>query len=278
MLFVAISLYFLSLLTQVSTAFFAFLLAKRASLHYRWGWIFLGIGLFLMIGRRVSPILSIIETHRYNLTDAILSLPISLCLLIGVFGIHKLMTKINAGNELLTALSQTDPLTKCLSRTEILFRLSNEIKRAERGNHVFSIFEIDIDHFKNVNDDYGHDVGDEILCSLVHNINTQLRSNDHLGRIGGEEFIVLLPDTDESAARSSAERIRAHIEQHVHYSIIKNQPIRITISIGVTSVKKLPPMCNTSEILAMALKRSDEAMYAAKNNGRNQVRYLDFLN
>lgn len=278
MLFVAISLYFLSLLTQVSTAFFAFLLAKRASLHYRWGWIFLGIGLFLMIGRRVSPILSIIETHRYNLTDAILSLPISLCLLIGVFGIHKLMTKINAGNELLTTLSQTDPLTKCLSRTEILFRLSNEIKRAERGNHVFSIFEIDIDHFKNVNDDYGHDVGDEILCSLVHNIKTQLRSNDHLGRIGGEEFIVLLPDTDESAARSSAERIRTHIEQHVHYSKIKNQPVCITISIGVTSVKKLPPMCNTSEILAMALKRSDEAMYAAKNNGRNQVRYLDFLN
>lgn len=278
MLFVAITLYFLSLLTQMSTAFFAFLLAKRSSLHYRWGWIFLGIGLFLMIGRRVSPILSIMETHQYNLTDAILSLPISLCLLVGIFGIHKLMTKISSGNELLTALSQTDPLTKCLSRTEILFRLSNEIKRAERGTHIFSIFEIDIDHFKNVNDNYGHDVGDEILCSLAHNVKTQLRSNDHLGRIGGEEFIVLLPDTDESSARSSAERIRAHIEQQVHYSKIKNQPVRITISIGVTSVKKLPPMCNTSEILAMALKRSDEAMYAAKNNGRNQVRYLDFLN
>lgn len=274
MIYIAISLYSLSLLTQVSTTFFAFLLAKKASSHYRWGWIFLGIGLFLMIGRRVSPILSILETQHYNLTDAILSLPISLCLLIGVFGIHKLMAKMDAGNALLTLVSQTDPLTKCLSRNEILYRLTNELKRLERGNHIFSVFEIDIDHFKLVNDRYGHDVGDEILCSLVHHIKTQLRSTDYLGRIGGEEFIVVLPDTDESAACISAERIRADIERHIHYTHIKNEPVRITISIGVTSINKIPVMSNTSELSAMVLKRADKAMYTAKNNGRNQVYYL----
>lgn len=271
MIYIAISLYSLSLLTQVSTAFFAFLLATRASTHYRWGWIFLGIGLFLMIGRRVSPIISILETQHYNLTDAVLSLPISACLLIGVYGIHKLMTKINEGNALLTLLSQTDPLTKCLSRNEILFRLTNELKRVERGGHILSIFEIDIDHFKAVNDRYGHDVGDEILCSLTHSIRTQLRSNDFLGRIGGEEFVVILPDADETSALISAERIRKYIEQHTHYSHLGNQPVKITVSIGVLTIKKLPAMYQISEILESVLKRADQAMYAAKNNGRNQT-------
>jgi len=127
---IVLFLYLLSLATQLGTAFYAFLIAKEAPVRYRWGWISLGVGLGLMLGRRIAPIFEIIKSSDFNIFDAILSLPISIFLLIGTIGIHRLMSKLNSSNGFLTLLSLVDPLTNLLSRQETFYRISNEFDRA----------------------------------------------------------------------------------------------------------------------------------------------------
>jgi diguanylate cyclase (GGDEF)-like protein len=166
-------------------------------------------------------------------------------------------------------LSALDPLTNCLSRTEILSKIADEIDRTLRTSNTFSILEIDIDHFKDVNDQYGHQVGDEILISLVEKITDLLRDLDILGRIGGEEFLILLPETNENEALQVAERIRRHISNSSH-NTSWNKPLQITISIGVTSFKISTCLgSNKQELLHELVHIADQAMYLAKNSGRN---------
>ena len=162
-----------------------------------------------------------------------------------------------------------DPLTNCLSRTEILSKIADEIDRTLRTSNTFSILEIDIDHFKDVNDQYGHQVGDEILISLVEKITDLLRDLDILGRIGGEEFLILLPETNENEALQVAERIRHHIASSSH-NTSWNKALQITVSIGVTSFKiSTCHGSNKQELLHELVHIADQAMYLAKNSGRN---------
>ena len=266
-----ITLYLLAILTQGITVFFALIASKKAPQSHRWGWIFLSLGLSLMLARRINPLLDAYQTGHYHLPDAVLSLSISSLLLIGSVGIHRFISRIRSDNALLSALSELDSLTHAYSRSEILYRLSTEIERHLRTSRPLAVLEIDIDHFKLVNDRYGHDVGDEILQFLTQQIQLLLRATDHLGRIGGEEFIVILPETNEVSALSIAERIRTHIEKQTYLTITKSNAIQITISIGISTTPSRINGETSGQLMTNLIKQADQAMYEAKNTGRNKT-------
>jgi len=169
--------------------------------------------------------------------------------------------------EKLRAQAMTDPLTGVFNRRYLQAQATIEMSRARRQKHPIALIAIDIDHFKRINDEYGHDVGDEILKNFTQIVSDQLRQEDLLCRVGGEEFAVLLPNTAIEQAQHVAERIRASIEEAtttVEYEGTQ-QALNITASLGVT------PVLAEEKSLKPALKRADIGLYQAKENGRNQV-------
>lgn len=158
--------------------------------------------------------------------------------------------------------AQTDPLTGTLNRLGLEKSFSREMDLAKRNNSDLSLLMFDVDHFKKVNDSYGHDTGDQVLKDMTQHINNCIRTTDVFARFGGEEFVVLLNNTNRSGALLLAEKIRQHIENTPSY--IDGKEIRYTSSIGVTSLTKR----DDKESL---FKRADKALYQAKNNGRNRV-------
>lgn len=267
----AICLYFAALLAQfgaVVVAISAFLYASK----YKVGWLVLASGLILMLGPRILPIAFIYDTGFYNLIHAALALPISILLLVGVITVRKMVCELNESKTKLSIMLQVDALTGAYSRTEILNRIENEIERSKRNGLPLTIMEVDIDHFKKVNDEHGHNIGDEVLFSLTNCCLKSIRKIDSYGRIGGEEFIVLLPETNVSAAQDMAERLRSNVE-HFDHPISIGKHIGITISIGITTFDPLSDVAklSTRNILEQLIKQADQAMYSAKANGRNRV-------
>ena len=120
-----------------------------------------------------------------------------------------------ADNARLEQLAQTDPLTQLLNRRALTERITAEMERALRYDSTMALLMIDLDHFKKVNDTYGHLVGDDVLRDVAQLLGETIRGSDIVARYGGEEFLVLLPETDDEGAESFAERIRAAVEEHV---------------------------------------------------------------
>jgi len=166
-------------------------------------------------------------------------------------------------NEELAVLSQTDGLTKLFNRAHWENCLQAEYKRWARSQHSSSLVMLDIDHFKNVNDTYGHMVGDEVIRQLAGLIREQCRETDISGRYGGEEFALILSDTNLKNAYIFAERLRKRVEQ----SVIKYNDIELsyTISLGIAEVE---PCIKTYEAW---IECADAALYHSKENGRNRV-------
>lgn len=158
-------------------------------------------------------------------------------------------------------LATTDMLTQMHNRYHIMNELSNEISRSNRYKNPLSLIMYDIDHFKNVNDTYGHDVGDAILVALSTLIKNNLREVDIIGRYGGEEFLIILPNTILDHAKNHAQRLRSLVEKHSFETIG-----HITISMGILEIK---PAENIHEIF----KRVDDLLYDSKNSGRNRVSF-----
>lgn len=156
----------------------------------------------------------------------------------------------------------TDPLTKVNNRTAFNDSLLREIKRAHRsGSHLSLIF-VDVDHFKSINDQYGHECGDLALASVAAWLKDSVRGSDAVYRYGGEEFVILLSDTDIDGAMVIGERIRADIESHtLAYGM---DVLNLTASLGVATLKG-------DDTVDSLLKRADAAMYRAKKLGRNRV-------
>jgi diguanylate cyclase (GGDEF)-like protein len=166
-------------------------------------------------------------------------------------------------NGQLSELASTDALTGCANRREFLEKLAHEMARAARYGSTLSGIALDLDHFKAINDAHGHGAGDEALKHFAALAQPLLRTQDTLGRIGGEEFAILLPDTNEAGAVILAERLREQIERTaVQYG---GHAIPMTVSAGVAERR---PAADTPEDL---LRRADEALYAAKRGGRNRV-------
>ncbi|WP_018648978.1 MULTISPECIES: PAS domain S-box protein [unclassified Thioalkalivibrio] len=156
-----------------------------------------------------------------------------------------------------------DPLTDAANRGYFETLLDQEARRAQRYAHPCSLLLLDIDHFKRINDTFGHEVGDEVLRFLVHALKGRLREADVLGRWGGEEFVVLLPGTDAERGQHVAEQLREQVTATAFPCVGL-----VTISLGVAE-------CRPGESIRDWVKRADEAMYVAKKGGRNRVVRLD---
>lgn len=162
------------------------------------------------------------------------------------------------------SLAVTDGLTKLYNRHYLDTHLKNLLKQAVESNRPLSLLIMDMDHFKSVNDTYGHDVGDEVLRQLANIIVQTIRSADLAARYGGEEFVVLMPETDAARAYEGAERIRRLVETTPFKVSHDVGVINKTISIGLSWLEP----GDTPESL---LKRADNALYESKHNGRNRV-------
>lgn len=160
--------------------------------------------------------------------------------------------------------AQTDPLTGVLNRRSLIERLEAAGVRARARGLPISILFIDLDHFKMINDSYGHPAGDACLRAVIGPIQAELRQSDVIGRFGGEEFVVILSSADAAAARPIAERIRGRVEEVIVDGF--GAAIRMTCSIGVAASDAEGDWGET------LIARADEAVYVAKRSGRNQVR------
>lgn len=159
-------------------------------------------------------------------------------------------------------MAYTDPLTQTHNRTSFNDAIKREMSLAVRNNKSLSMIFFDIDHFKSINDGHGHECGDVALKLSAKWIKENLRESDIIFRYGGEEFVILLSDTDANGAELLAERIRSSVESHtIAYGM---ETIKITASLGTSTLR-------TNDTAESFIQRADKAMYTAKRKGRNQV-------
>ena len=175
--------------------------------------------------------------------------------------VNCLLDELKKKNDVLSKLSITDELTTLYNRRYIIDQLELRMQEAERYECPLSLMMIDIDNFKHVNDDFGHNVGDEILVKTSLEIKNNLRAHDLLGRYGGEEFLVVLPKTDMDNACIAAQNIRNAVRS-IHFKQLSDD--QITISIGVAEYKQ---NMRYKELIKMA----DNCLYKAKQNGKDRV-------
>ncbi len=187
------------------------------------------------------------------------------CSLVGIFDV----TAQKDLEEQLRALATSDSLTGAANRRHFMELAQRERERSRRAGAALSLCLFDADHFKNINDQYGHVAGDHVLAALAEAARGALRVSDVLGRLGGEEFAMLLPDTELGGARVVAERVRAAVAAtEVQSSEVRvagaSGSIHVNVSIGVAQLRDDEP-------IESLLKRADQALYAAKDLGRDRV-------
>jgi len=186
--------------------------------------------------------------------------------LVADFARHAAVALHNAElHEALARTARTDSLTGLLNHGALLESLAQEVERAERYEHSLSILFFDLDHFKAINDTYGHQFGDEVLRVLARTARETVRHIDTVGRYGGEEFVAILPETDYWKAVTVAERLRERVAAYPFAEMPGGHVVRVTISVGVTA---FPGDGRTVKDL---IRSADGALYGAKRNGRNRV-------
>ena len=223
---------------------------------------------FLFRFRNTRPITGTEDYMFQNLTISPLSGPTGqvekICLMIyDVTDIATNKRALEKANEQLARLSMTDRLTGLLNRGTWENLIDAEFERYRRYGNATCLVMFDIDHFKPVNDTYGHLAGDEVIKFTAKVMRDSLRQSDSPGRYGGEEFGIILPETDAEGARIICERIRETIQNSTVQTTAA--PIQYTVSIGIA------PLTNGPENHMQWLQQADEALYAAKEGGRNRV-------
>ena len=172
--------------------------------------------------------------------------------------------RADENNRVLAAL---DPLTGVANRRSLIAALDRDVARAQRMREPMALMMVDIDHFKDVNDQYGHPAGDRVLCSVVNVLRQRVRAQDLVGRYGGEEFMVLLPDTGLVGAQQLARALcKAVEESRCPADGVPGPGIAVTVSIGVFGGR-----LESGDSWDMLIAAADRALYQAKNNGRNRV-------
>jgi diguanylate cyclase (GGDEF)-like protein len=159
-------------------------------------------------------------------------------------------------------LSRTDHLTGAANTRAFLELIQSEIDRYERYQHPFTVVYIDLDNFKMVNDRYGHLVGDKVLHAIVADIRKRLRKTDTVGRLGGDEFGLFLPETGQDAAQAVVKKIHTGI-----LNAMQLRKLPVTASLGVVTCQGIPPSAET------LIKSADELMYSIKNHGKDGIGY-----
>ena len=182
-----------------------------------------------------------------------------------MIGTHTDISEQKRMEKELRDLATSDSLTGLPNRRQFLLRMDEEFSRLQRLDaQSVSVLMLDIDHFKRVNDSYGHAVGDEVLKHFARLVHEELRKIDVVGRLGGEEFAIILPGADPAAAEAFAERLRQKIETSP--APAAGSAVKFTVSIGIAAMRPMDASTN------VALARADEALYLAKNGGRNCVK------
>ena len=250
----------LSTILQTVAAFIASRQVSKVDDRYRMAWLIVALALIFMVERRIWPLWRLIHTDDVNssMTDAVFGLLISGLMVTGVYGVTELLTGLKSKAE-------TDELTGLLSRRSVLQTVHNEIERALRTKRPIAFLMYDLDHFKGVNDTYGHPAGDIVLQGIANIALATFRKIDVVGRLGGEEFLVVLPESNQEEARAAAERFRSAVAAHKF--VAGYQRIGITISIGVF----VPETVTRTVTVQNVMDATDKALYAAKNAGRNCV-------
>jgi diguanylate cyclase (GGDEF)-like protein len=182
--------------------------------------------------------------------------------------ISQLLQKINETQQKLMALASIDDLTQLYNRRYFFERFNQEVERAKRYQRPLSCIIMDIDYFKHVNDSYGHLAGDQVLIDIAQILKNNCRQSDLAGRYGGEELIILLPETEAGGAMIIADRIREMIEEHQTVDG-KGVVIGVTVSMGVASLSgtELGNIDKNERIVQYA----DDALLVAKKGGRNRI-------
>jgi diguanylate cyclase (GGDEF)-like protein len=165
-------------------------------------------------------------------------------------------------NKRLTNLAATDPVTNLANRRTMLSRIDQEKLKLEQSGEVFTLIMIDVDNFKAINDEFGHDAGDFVLVTLAAIINFIVRKQDQVARWGGDEFLVFLPETGAEGGRVVAEKIRARIltTPFIYHEV----DIPVTVTLGVS-------VCDTNIGIGNCIRKADLALYTGKQAGKNRV-------
>jgi diguanylate cyclase (GGDEF)-like protein len=223
-------------------------------------------GLFLLTDKPIAmPHGSLVERFA---TMSVFILSIGRCMFIGIFSssmrqsLYQRGLKLKEAYRRIEELAELDELTGCYNRRSIMRALEDEIARAQRLNNPCSIALIDLDWFKRINDAYGHPTGDEVLRTFAITMFANIRSIDKFGRYGGEEFLLVLPDTAAEQAAAMVDRLRAVVSE-LDWSAFSTG-MRVTISAGVATLR-------ADESSDTLLARTDRALYVSKAQGRNRI-------
>ncbi|QWE07959.1 GGDEF domain-containing protein [Polynucleobacter ibericus] len=266
----ALFFYILAVGAQCFAAAYAINLFFQSK-SYRLASGLLAVAFALMVGRRLSPLIHFYNDGHFNLFDAFLALSISALIVFGSFEIKKIILELEKKNFLLDSAAKVDFLTHALSRSETFARAKLEIERSLRSQEPAAFLMLDIDHFKKINDQYGHPLGDVVLVNLVKHCQEELRVIDIFGRVGGEEFFVILPGNSIDLAHEVAERLRKKAAS-LPCAVVDGKEVFITISIGVACYSPQSHGETKADIVLRAFyAKADEAMYRAKTRGRNRT-------
>ena len=245
-------------------------------------WFFVNIpGVFILLGKKTGWYITFATIFWLTIANTYLSRPYSqpaiatsivAMLYLGVF-FHvysnrsiSYFTRMRECNVKLAELATHDPLTGVLNARAYYAQCDQYICRTSRRTAGYSVLFIDLDHFKSVNDNHGHAAGDTVLKTVAESLRANIRRSDILGRIGGEEFAIFLPDTNTVDASQVAETIRVAIEASMPN--IGERTLKITASIGVAGSTE------TTQSMLHIQQQADQAMYKAKSQGRNRVSVL----
>jgi diguanylate cyclase len=273
---VALQLAFLLAVPEIGYVFlgvlfliFGFGALRMTSRQATTAWTLTMMGLapiFLLTGARIGmPVATDIERLAAMLCYV---LTIGQCAFVGLYGsslrtmLYNRSFELKEANKRIEELAELDELTGSLNRRSIMRTLNGEISRAHRSKAPCSIALIDLDWFKRINDTYGHPIGDEVLRTFAITVFANIRDFDRFGRFGGEEFLLVLPDTPDDTAMRILERLREIIAD-LDWSAF-SPGMRVTVSAGVA-------MLRPDETPDTFLARADRALYAAKARGRNRI-------